>query len=106
MTDLVKKHLERRPNDGVRSCDARGRGLLGSVSQDVAKVFVANGDVVIAIPGVGYAVASLELQQEGTWQTQRAQEPFKFLEDLPLLEQFEYCLMIWVFRRDIGNFNP
>ena len=66
VADLMQEHFECRPHYGVRSGDARWRRFLGSVPQDVVKVLVANSDGVIFIPGVGFSVASLNLQQERT----------------------------------------
>ena len=56
VSNLMQKHFDRRTDNGVRSCDTRSRRFLGSVTQDVVDVLVANSDGVVAIPCVRYSV--------------------------------------------------
>ena len=101
-----QEYFERWPENGVRPRNTSRRRFAGSVAENVVEVLVAYRYRVIVVPGVGFAIASLEFQSERTRQPERAQEFLEFFQDLPLLHEPKYRFMIRILGWNVFNLNP
>ena len=105
MAHLVQEHVERWSKNGVRPRNAGRRRFAGGVAENVVDVLVAHRYGVIPVPGVGFAIASLEFQSKRTRQSKWAQEFLEFFEDLALLHEPKYRFMIRILGRSVGDLN-